>query len=257
MAEEDEYHEDMVKLLELIWGKDFMSPGGRGNVEKLVGDLNLVGKRVLDIGCGLGGPAFVLAKEYVAHVVGIDIEAPLVEHAKQRALELGLDSTCEFHHVMPGKLAFPDNSFDLVLSSGAFTQVSNKQVMYEDCLRILKPGAMLSCYDWMKSEGEYSDDMLYWFKMEGLSYAMETPDRHKEILEAAGFVDVTITDASAWYRQRAREEYNMLKNELRADMLRLLGKDDADYFVENWRAMVTVCDKGEMLQVYCRGQKPT
>jgi hypothetical protein len=39
-------------------------------------------------------------------------------------------------------------------------------------------------------------------------------------------------------------------------MVDLLGQQDADHFVENWRAMVVVIESGEMRQGYCRGQKP-
>jgi hypothetical protein len=39
-------------------------------------------------------------------------------------------------------------------------------------------------------------------------------------------------------------------------MLEVIGRKDADHFVENWRAMVVVCNKGEMRQVYGRAQKP-
>ena len=38
-------------------------------------------------------------------------------------------------------------------------------------------------------------------------------------------------------------------------MVDLIGKEEADHFVEDWRMLVVVCDKGEMLQAYCRGQK--
>ena len=88
-----EYHQAMITLLEMISGRDFMSPGGKGNVEKLAGNLDLQGKRVLDIGCGLGGPAFILAGDYGAQVTGIDIETHLIDHAQRRAFqqELGGD----------------------------------------------------------------------------------------------------------------------------------------------------------------------
>ena len=49
-----EYHDSMVEFLEWIWGRDFMAPGGEGNVDKLVKGLNIAGRRVLDIGCGIG-----------------------------------------------------------------------------------------------------------------------------------------------------------------------------------------------------------
>jgi phosphoethanolamine N-methyltransferase len=256
MGHADEYHDAMIAMLELIWGEGFMAPGGEGNVANLVDGLELRGKRVLDVGSGLGGPAFVLAGKYGATVVGTDLERDLVERARRRAGELGLDGRTEFRVVEPGPLAFPDESFDVVLSSGAFTQVDDKPGMYAECLRVLRPGGVLTTYDWMKCAGEYSADMRHWFEMEGLTYAMETPERHEELLREAGFADVAVVDRSDWYRRRAQDEYARMKGEIYPRMLEAMGRKDADHFVENWRAMTVVCAKGEMLQVYCRAHKP-
>jgi hypothetical protein len=76
-----------------------------------------------------------------------------------------------------------------------------------------------------------------------------------ERFAAAGFGDVRTTDASDWYQVEARREYELIKNDLYVDMVNLLGQQDADHFVENWRAMVVVIDAGEMRQGYCRGTK--
>ncbi len=251
-----EYHDAMMKMMELIWGPGFMAPGGEGNVAKQVDGLAIRGKRVLDIGSGLGGPAFVLAETYGASVVGIDLEPHLVQLATQRSREKRLEARTEFMTVEPGRLPFPDQSFDVVLSCGALTQIEDKETMFRDCLRVLRPGGALTCYDWMKSEGEYSEEMRYWFKMEGLTYNMESPARYEQMLEAAGFVDIAIVDRSDWYRRRVRTEYEMITTDLNKRMVEILGQRDADHFVENWRAMVVVCDKGEMLQVYSRAHKP-
>jgi len=256
MADESEYYDAMITLLELIWGQGFMAPGGEGNIEKLVRGLDVQGKRVLDIGCGLGGPAFVLAQKYGARVVGIDLEEHLIARALRRADELDCRAQTEFIVVEPGPLAFPDESFDFVFSSGAFTQIDKKREMYVECLRVLRPGGTLTCYDWMKSPGEYSDDMLHWFKIEGLTYAMETLERHEEILREAGFADVEVADGSEWYRRQVREEYETIKTELYPRMLERMSQQDADHFVENWRAMLVVCEKGEMIQGYYRARKP-
>ena len=257
MQHESEYHDAMITILELIWGEGFMAPGGEGNVANLSDGLDVRNKSILDIGCGLGGPAFILAETYGANVVGIDIEANLIDRAQCRAKELGFDAQTDFQVVEPGPLTFPNESFDVVLSSGTFTQIENKREMYEQCRHVLRPGGVLTCYDWMKSEGEYSEDMRYWFKMEGLTYAMETPKRHEEILEEAGFTDIEIKDRSDWYRRRSQDEYEQIRSELYPRMVELMGQRDADHFVENWRAMVVVCEKGEMLQVYSRARKPT
>ena len=96
MAHENEYNDNMVTMLELIWGEGYMSPGGPGNVAKLLGGLETRGKRILDIGCGIGGPAFEMAQTFNATVVGIDLEAPLVERAIDAAERKGLSERCAF-----------------------------------------------------------------------------------------------------------------------------------------------------------------
>ena len=102
MGNESEYYVEMMTLLELIWGEGFMAPGGKGNVEKIVEGLELRDQRVLDVGCGVGGPAFVLADTYGANVAGIDLEPQLIELAQKRAQELGLDAKTDFRVVTPG-----------------------------------------------------------------------------------------------------------------------------------------------------------
>jgi len=255
MEHENEYHDTLVAMLELVWGEGFMAPGGEGHVEKMVEGLELEGLRVLDIGCGLGGPACILAGKHGAHVVGTDLEAPLIERARRRAARLGVHDRTEFEVVTPGSLTFEDESFDLVMSSGGVTQTPDKLGIFRECLRVLKPGGCFSGYDWMKCDGEYSEDMRYWFEMEGLSYSMETPERQQATLREAGFDDVLVVDGSAWYRAEVGNEYERLRTRDYGRLVDLVGKAAADHAVENWRAMLVVCEKGEMLQVYSRARR--
>lgn len=257
MSHTDEYHDNMVTMLQLIWGEGYMAPGGPGNVAKLLSGIDTDGKRILDIGCGIGGPALEMAGVHGAHVVGIDLEAPLIARASELATVRGLSERCRFMTVKAGPLPFADQSFDIVISSGAFTQVADKAGMLGEARRVLHPGGHLRCYDWLRPEGEYSDDMHYWFKLEGLTYALETLSGYREQIAAAGFADVLAVDASDWYRREARREYEQLRGDLYPRMVQLLGQADADHFVEDWRAMVVVIDKGEMRQGYFRARRPT
>jgi ubiquinone/menaquinone biosynthesis C-methylase UbiE len=256
VSHDNEYDEKLVTMLELIWGEGYMAPGGPGNVAKILEGIETKGKRILDIGSGIGGPAFEMAQTHGATVVGIDLEAPLVEMANQRAEAKGLADTCTFRTVEVGPFDFDDESFDIVVSSGALTQTEDKETVFRECFRILKPGGWISLYDWVKSDAPLSDDMYYWFKMEGLTFSLATYDRYKEQLEAAGFIDVSIGDATDWYRAEAHREMGLLTGELYEPMVDLIGQKEADHRVENWRAMIVVIDSGEMLQGYCRGQKP-
>jgi len=255
MSEDIEYNDAMTTMLELIWGDGFMAPGGDGNIANLVDGMDVRGLRILDIGCGIGGPAFLLAAKYGANVVGIDIERQLVEQAAIRADKLDLSAQCEFVHVRPGPWPFAAESFDVVLSTGVIMQIENKNEIFDEAMRVLKPGGTLTCYDWMKPEGEYSEDMHYWFKMERLTYSMKTIKEYESMIRDAGFTDIEITDRSDWYRERVQQEYAQIKTELYPRMVELLGKEEADHFVENWRSMMVVCAKGDVQQGYYRARK--
>jgi phosphoethanolamine N-methyltransferase len=251
-----EYHDAMVALLEWIWGRDYMAPGGEGNVDKMVRGIDLAGKRVLDIGCGIGGPAFALARKYGARVTGIDLEPQLIARATRRAAELGLSGRTEFRAVTLGPLDLPDQSYDVVFTSGALTQTEDKAGIVAECFRVLRPGGVLTCYDWLKSDAPISDDMRYFIKMEGLTYNLISLAQLGRHLVEGGFVDVTAEDASDWYRRESRREYERMRGEGRQQVIDLIGEAQTEHMIEDWRSMVVVCEKGELRQGYTRGRKP-
>ena len=98
--------------------------------------------------------------------------------------------------------------------------------------------------------------MRYWFKLEGLTYELETLPGYRDQFINCGYVNVEAEDATDWYRDEARREYELIRGDLFPRMVELLGQHDADHFVENWRALALVIDKGEMRQGYCRGRRP-
>jgi phosphoethanolamine N-methyltransferase len=253
---ESEYYDAMLDLLEWLWGRDFMAPGGEGNIVKMMAGIDARDKRLLDIGSGLGGPAFVLARKYGAWVTGIDLESHLVERAKRRAVELGLEHRVGFEVVETGPLKFPDASFDIVFASGAVTQTKDKAGMLGECHRVLRPGGALTLYDWLKSEGDLSEDMLYFFAMEGLTYHLVMLDELGGIAADAGFENVTLEDASDWYRRESHREYKLLHGPEYSRVVDLIGRKDADHLIEDWRSMVVVCRKGELRQGYLKARKP-
>jgi ubiquinone/menaquinone biosynthesis C-methylase UbiE len=251
-----EYGDDMVALLQLIWGEGFMTPGDVGYIKTTIAGRDLSGKEVLDIGSGLGGHDIVLARDHGAKVTGIDIEPDLVARARRLIRREALSNRIQIEVVSPGPLPFPDQRFDVVYSSAAFTQVADKRGMFAECLRVLRPGGELLVYDWMKAPGRYSADMLYFFKMEELTYAMDTLEAHGRLLTEAGFTDVELEDATEEYRRDARSEYETMKGPLRSRMVQLLGTEAAEHFIEDWRSMTVVLDKGELRPGRYRARKP-
>ncbi len=255
-AHADEYDDGLVAMLELIWGEGFLAPGGPENVHRTVAGLDLTDKTVLDIGSGLGGVDLILAGEYGARVIGLELERPLIDRARENAARADLSKQIEFRQVEPGPLPFGDASVDVVFSNAAIIHIDDKRGLFENVFRVLVPGGVFAFYDWLKGPDTYSNDMLYWFKMEGLTYAMDTLESYARMLGDAGFVDVQSSDNSDWYRQKAGEEYARMRGDLHQQMVAALGKEKAEHFVENWRAMTVVLDNGELRTCRFRAHKP-
>ena len=114
-----------------LWGDGFMSPGGERNRAMLFGDRDIKGKRLLDIGCGGGGPGLKLVEERGVELVGIDAEPLMVEGARRRAKERGLEGRAEFHLVDPGPFGFADSSFGHHHEQRRCAHVHRRQALHD------------------------------------------------------------------------------------------------------------------------------
>lgn len=252
----DEYDSKLLDMLQLVWGDGFLSPGGPGAVDAIVDGLDLTGKLVVDIGGGLGGVDMHLARAHGAQVIGMEIEAPLVELATAKVAAAGLSDRIEPRLCTPGPLALDDGSIDVVFSKDSLIHVADKDAAFRDYCRVLKPGGWLVMSDWMRGLEPYSKDMEYWFEMEGLTYHMWPLDAYGRALDAAGFVGIEVTDTSDDLRRLSDAEYEQMKGPLHARMGAILGAEARDHFVENWRAATVVLHRGELRTGRIRARKP-
>ncbi len=124
--------QNTISLSDIHYGP--FAPGEKE--ERLLGDVQ--GKNILELGCGGGQNAIVLAK-WGATVWGIDQSAKQLEYARQLAsreevavefLEANMESIPELK----------ENLFDIILSSHAINYVENLQAVFRECKRLLKPG---------------------------------------------------------------------------------------------------------------------
>ena len=107
------------------------------------------GSRVLDVGCGIGGSARILARDYGLDVLGISISPGQI--ARARALtESGL--SCHFAVMDALALDLSDCSFDAVWSVEAGPHMPDKQRYADELLRVLRPGGLLAVADWNRRD---------------------------------------------------------------------------------------------------------
>jgi phosphoethanolamine N-methyltransferase len=255
---EDEYDLMSIRFLEILWGEGYLSPGGPTEVERVLEGIDLSGLQVLDIGCGAGGITCYLAQALGAgHVTGFDVELPVIKTAGKLASQRGLEDQVSFVHAPPGPFPFPDQSFDLVFSKDAIVHVFEKDKLFSEIMRVLKPGGIFAASDWMIShDGDPSAEMKAYLAEEGLSFSMASPSRYRELLRNAGFISVTTTDRNGWYRATAKEELEKLQGELGQKAAKEVGQAFVDKQIATWKAMLVVLETGEHCPTHLRAVKP-
>jgi demethylmenaquinone methyltransferase/2-methoxy-6-polyprenyl-1,4-benzoquinol methylase len=120
-----------------------------GRLERLHTDVAAClapGDRVLDVGCGTGLLAVLLAGQG-CHVVGIDVAPPMLAQAARRVRGAGLQDRVVLRDLGAVDLdtAFQDASFDAVVSTLVFSELSDDERTYTlaQCHRLLEPGGQL------------------------------------------------------------------------------------------------------------------
>lgn len=252
------YGENYIIILEHVWGDGWLSPGGPEEVKRLLEGMNLKGKSVLDIDCGAGGIEIELVKTHGAgYVTGIDVEDTVLGHARKFTAKAGIADRVGVMKVVPGPLPFPSATFDVVFSKDSIVHIPDKHTLMHDVFRVLKPGGWFVASDWLIGhDNEPSPQMKSYIASEGLDFGMASPERYKDAMISAGFINVELRSRNAWYRERAREELQAMKGPLYASAVAKLGKEFVDRHIQIWIDMVPVLQSGEHCPTHLRAQKP-
>ena len=102
--------------------------------------------RILDVGCGIGGPALLLAENLACHVTGISTSGVGVQLAMSRAEAQGLSNRVEFLERDGMANGFPDESFDCAWIMESSHLMERKDRLLAECARVLRPdGVVVLC----------------------------------------------------------------------------------------------------------------
>ncbi|MFZ4721074.1 MAG: class I SAM-dependent methyltransferase [Ilumatobacteraceae bacterium] len=257
MDQTQEYDDKLVALLEALWGDGYLSPGGDAETDLVLEGVDLHGARVLDIGSGTGGCAFHIHRRGPASVTGIDVEPGVVEKANAAAADRGVSDTVRFVAVEPGPLPFADGSFDIVFSKDSIVHIDDKHSLAAEIGRVLAPGGIFVCSDWMKGDDlPKSAALLHYEALEGLGFGLASPDVYFAALRAAGFQRIHYTDRTAWLAAKTRDELHELDGPLRDRLTAEVGHEFLEHELEVWRALCVVTDSGELGAGHFRAVKP-
>ncbi|MFD2206075.1 class I SAM-dependent methyltransferase [Kiloniella antarctica] len=132
---------------------DHLHSRGRAATQELCEFLSAhPGSNLLDVGCGIGGPARFIAERFVCNVHGIDITEEYCHTAELLNRLCGLDKRIK---ITPGNalsLPYPDKNFDIVWSQHTSMNIPDKHTFYSEIHRVLKPGGMFLFHDIFSNE---------------------------------------------------------------------------------------------------------
>ena len=106
------------------------------------------GERVLDLGCGAGTDSLVAAQMVgpQGRVTGIDMTPEMLAKARAAAAQMGA-SNVEFLESEAEQLPFADGSFDAVVSNGVIDLIPDKDAVFAELHRVLRPGGRIQIAD--------------------------------------------------------------------------------------------------------------
>ncbi|NUB91060.1 methyltransferase domain-containing protein [Haloterrigena sp. SYSU A558-1] len=159
--------------------------------------------RVLDVGCGIGGPARTLASDFDCDVVGVDVVEEYCRAATLFTERVGLADSVRFQRGNALDLPFGDEEFDVVWFEHTLLNVEAKGVAIEEAGRVLRPGGTLALYEICAGPGGEPVFPVPWASDGSLSH-LDSPERLREIVLARGFDEVAWRDVTGpsleWFR---------------------------------------------------------
>jgi SAM-dependent methyltransferase len=205
------YYERVTSTYREFWGDSYhfaLFQGGESREAAIVATEHRIaqdggfapGMKVLDVGCGIGGPALNIARISGAEVIGVDLLSEHVRIADARARSAGLAHQVSFLRGDALDLPFAAATFDCAYSFEAGCHIPDKLGFCKECARILRPGGLFLGLDWMRADGLSAAQVATLIEPICRSSAVPelvSPSEFRSELEQAGFQVLVVKDASA------------------------------------------------------------
>jgi sterol 24-C-methyltransferase len=212
------YYECVTAVYRHFWGDSYhfaLFQGTESRQDALLATERMVaeegtfrkGLSILDVGCGLGGPALNIAEYSGADITGVDLCEHHVRIAAENAQLRGLAGRVRFMAADGMHLPIADATFDRVYVFESGCHMPDKEAFCLECARVLRAGGEFLGLDWMQRDGltldeqeRYIEPICRYCSLP----SMISPAMMSKHLEAAGF-DVVVS-------QQASQSETLLRN---------------------------------------------
>jgi len=175
--------------------------------------------RILDIGCGLGGPTLQLARLSQGNIIGIDVDTPSLDELTRRIKETGLSDRVRAVNCSMLDMDFPDESFDILWSEASIWVIGFERGLGE-WRRFLSPSGFLVVHEMVWLQPDPPEEIReYW---ERTYSGIRTVGENVERVPACGYdlIGHFALPENTWWREYygpLQERINELRREYAGD----------------------------------------
>ena len=165
-------------------------------------------ERILDIGCGIGGPARWIAAKMGCHVTGVDLTPEFCEAAVTLNAACGMADCVTIHNGSALDLPLSDAVFDRAYSQNVVMNIADKPRFYREAFRVLRPGGVLALANVCAGPAGPPHFPVPWAETPATSF-LATPEETRGDIASAGFEIVSFHDTSDELRDERIGQGNM------------------------------------------------
>ncbi|KAK4029973.1 phosphoethanolamine N-methyltransferase [Daphnia magna] len=243
--DENQYSRKSILRYEKIFGPTYISTGGQETTIEFCKKLNLKpGQKVLDVGCGIGGSAFHMAREYGAEVRGVDLSTNMITLAleNQAKQEEEVKKKVCFEITDITKAIFPDESFDVIYSRDTLLHIGDKETLFANFFKWLRPGGKVLISDYCRGDQEHSEHFLRYVAQRG--YHLLTVVDYGSIFTKVGFNEVEAKDVTDYFVEILQKETKSFA-EQKEDFIKEFSPEDYNDILSGWQDKVKRCSEGD------------
>jgi SAM-dependent methyltransferase len=197
------------KILEILYREEINTAEMVRNSFEPIEELHLLGSKatlelaqkvglndhmkMLDVGCGIGGPARTIASNFRCHITGLDLSKEYCKAAELINEYVGLSDKIEIQQGNALDMPFDNAIFDVVFLQHVLMNIANKERLFSQIKRVLRPEGRLALYTICAGKITPINFPVIWANNADINFLISALDLQK-LIKSNGFKEISWND---------------------------------------------------------------